>query len=90
MFKSIDKKFEEIGFVKTRENEYGATYEREDKKYKYVQVIEIMSKDSGRHIFQSYQKDVNKDGFNNVVGLTSYETKLVLKKMLKMGLKSTR
>ena len=28
MFKNIDKKFEEIGFIKTEENEYQVIYER--------------------------------------------------------------
>ena len=30
MFKNIDKKFEEIGFIKTEENEYQVIYEREN------------------------------------------------------------
>ena len=30
MFKNIDKKFEEIGFIKTKENEYQVIYEREN------------------------------------------------------------
>ena len=34
MFKSIDNKFEEIGFIKVSENDYGVTYERKDRNYK--------------------------------------------------------
>ena len=30
------------------------------------------------------KKQCNKDGYNNVVGLTAYETKLALKKMKKI------
>ena len=33
LFKSVDEKLEDIGFVKTREDKYGCEYEREDKKF---------------------------------------------------------
>jgi hypothetical protein len=36
MFKSVDKKFNEIGFVKIKENQYGASYEREDKQHNFI------------------------------------------------------
>lgn len=87
MFKKVDTKLKEIGFAKTKENEYGVSYERKDEKYNYIQVLDLLHKASGRHLIQSYQKDVNKDGFNNVVGLTAYETKLALKKMRQIGLR---
>jgi hypothetical protein len=87
MFKRIDKKFEEIGFVKVKEDEYGVRYERKNEKYNYTQVLAIMHKKSGRHIIQSYDKDLfDKDFIGNVcVGLTYYETKLALKKMRQLG-----
>jgi len=86
LFKNVDEKLSDIGFVKTSENQYGATYERKNEKYNYVQAIDFMHKENGNHIFQSYQKNVNSDGFNNVVGLTAYEIKLALKKMHQLGL----
>ena len=86
LFKSIDDKFKEIGFIKIDEDEYGVLYRREEVKYNYAHCIEIIHKLSGRHIVISYQKDINNEGFNNAVGLTVYETKLVLKKIKKMGL----
>ena len=59
----------------------GACYEREITEYGYIQCLEIMHKANGKHLIQSYQKGgVNKDGFNNVVGLTYEETKLAMKK----------
>lgn len=58
----------------------GACYEREITEYDYIQCLEITHKASGKHLIQSYQKGVNKDGFNNVVGLTYEETKLAMKK----------
>ena len=31
LFKSVDEKLEDIGFIKMREDKYGCEYEREDK-----------------------------------------------------------
>ena len=44
----------EVGFTKTSEDAYGVFYEKENKEYKYIQVIAILHKKSGRHIVQSY------------------------------------
>lgn len=83
MFKSIDKKFEEIGFNKISEDKYGVIYERKNKQYNYVQVLHIIHKSNSRHIVQSYDKDLfdTKGIGNTCVGLTYYEMKLALKKM---------
>lgn len=85
IFKNIDEKFEEIGFKKIRDDKYSVTYERYNEKFKYTQVLDILHKKSGRHIIQSYDKDLfDKKGIGNTgVGLTYYETKLALKKMKK-------
>lgn len=87
MFKSIDKKFEEIGFNKVREDKYGAYYERKNEQYNYIQVLHIIHKANGRHIVQSYDKDLfdTKGIGNTCVGLTYYEMKLALKKMKQLG-----
>lgn len=90
MFKNVDKKLSEIGFLKIKEDKYGATYEREDKQFNYVQTLDLLHKESGKHLIQSSQKGVNTDGFGNMVGLTMYETKLALKKMHKMGWKPVK
>ena len=89
LFKNIDERFSSIGFVKVKENEYGAAYERETK-HGYTQCLDLVSKASGKHIIQSYKKGVNTDGFNNCVGLTMYEAKLCRKKMKRMGWKEVR
>lgn len=87
MFLNIDEKFKEIGFIKIKEDEYGATYERKNEKYKYTQVLSFLHKASGGHIVQSYDKDlIDKKGIGNTcVGLTVYEVQLCFKKMKKMG-----
>ena len=87
MFKNVDKKFSEIGFVKIKEDQYGASYEREDKQHNFIQTLDLLHKANGKHIIQSSQKAINADGFNNMVGLTMYETKLALKKMHQMNWK---
>lgn len=90
LFKSIDDKFAEIGFVKIEENKYGCEYERKNEEYNYTQTIHITHKKSGRHIVQSYDRDLmdNKNIGNTCVGLTGYEMKLIIKKMKQMSIYS--
>lgn len=88
-FKSIDEKFAEIGFKKITENEFGVKYER-NTKFGYLQSIALLHKASGFHLIQSYESGLNKDGFNNCVGLTMYEARLCQKKMKQMGWKQKK
>lgn len=87
LFKTIDKKFQELGFDKTYESDLCVTYEKFNKEYCYVQIIELCHKKSGYHLMSSYVKDINSEGFNNCVGLTMLESKLCLKKMRSKGWK---
>lgn len=89
LFKSIDEKFAEIGFVKEKEDYYGATYKRKIEKYNYTQTLDLVHKVSGRHIIQSYDEELTdqKKVGNTCVGLTMYEAKLCVKKMKQMGWK---
>lgn len=92
MFKSIDEKFKEIGFIKIEEDEYGVTYERKIKKHNYTQILALLHKANGRHLIQSYDAnlfDEKKIG-NTCVGLTMYEAKLCIKKMKCMGWKTQK
>ena len=84
MLKSVDKKFEEIGFAKTKEDKYGVRYERD---LGYIHVLEIIHKKDGRHIVQSYDKHLaDSAGIGNVsVGLTYKELILIAKKMRQIG-----
>lgn len=90
LFKSVDEKLKEIGFVKIEEDKYGVKYERKNSKYNFTQCVDILHKASGRHILQSYDKDLidEKKIGNTCVGLTGYEMKLFLKKMKQIGLYS--
>lgn len=83
IFKSIDDKFAEIGFEKIIDNDFTVKYLRENKKFKYIQVLEILHKG----IVQSYDQNLfdEKKISNCVVGLTYYEMKLCLKKAKKKG-----
>lgn len=85
LFKTVDEKFQEIGFKKVSENEYGVEYNRVISEYNYTQVIYIGYKISGRHLIQSYEKSVNSDNYNNGVGITAYEAKLCIRKMREKG-----
>lgn len=90
IFKSVDEKLADIGFVKTREDKYGCEYEREDEKHNFTQKVTIVHKCSSRHILQSYDPDLidNKKIGCTCVGLTGYEMKLFIKKMKQIGLYS--
>jgi hypothetical protein len=90
LFKSVDEKLKEIGFVKIEEDKYGVRYERKNSKYNFTQSVDILHKASGRHILQSYDNELmdQKKIGNTCVGLTGYEMKLFLKKMKQIGLYS--
>nr|DAJ69709.1 MAG TPA: hypothetical protein [Caudoviricetes sp.] len=90
LFKSVDEKLKEIGFVKIEEDKYGVRYERKNSKYNFTQSVDILHKASGRHILQSYDADLmdEKKVGNTCVGLTGYEMKLFLKKMKQIDLYS--
>lgn len=90
LFKSVDEKLKEIGFVKIKEDKYGVRYERKNSKYNFTQSVNILHKASGRHILQSYDNELmdQKKIGNTCVGLTGYEMKLFLKKMKQVGLYS--
>lgn len=77
LFKTVDEKLAEIGFVKEEEDKYGCVYKRKDKEYNFTQKVFI------GHILQSYDPDLGDDkGIGNTcVGLTGYEMKLFIKKM---------
>lgn len=90
IFKTIDEKLYDIGFIKADENKYGATYVRKDVKYSYTQRVDIVHKKSGRHILHSYDPTLSdQKGIGNTnVGLTYTEMKLFCKKMAQMKMKS--
>ena len=89
LFKTVDEKFAEIGFVKVEENEYGTTYGRKNDRFNYTQTLRLVHKKSGRHLIQSYDAELmdEKKIGNTCVGLTMYEAKLCVKKMKQMGWK---
>lgn len=90
LFKTVDDKLKDIGFVKTKENKYGVEYEKINVigTYKYIHKVCILYKNSGKHILQSYDPELidEKNIGNTCVGLTGYEMKLFLKKMKQIGL----
>lgn len=80
LFKTVDEKLAEVGFVKVTENNYRACYQRKNIEYNYIQRLDILYKESGNHLIMSYEEGVNTNGLNNVVGLTYIETSLAMKK----------
>lgn len=85
LFKTIDDRIADAGYVKAWENEFGARYERQEAQ-NYIHVVDIVHKRDGSHIIQSYDKErFDSDLVGNVcVGLTYKEARLFLKKMKQM------
>lgn len=52
-----DKKFESLGFIKTKEKEHSAFYKKEVKEFNYIHAIDIYFKRSGRDVVISYEYD---------------------------------
>ena len=80
IFKSVDERLKDLGFKKLDEDNFGVSYVKDVKKYGFRQRLDIIHKESGKHLIHSYQEGMNSDGFNNVVGLSYEETKLAIKK----------
>lgn len=80
MFKNADKLLENLGFKKIEENKFGVSYQKENKEYNFTQRLDIVHKESGNHLIQSYVEGTNSDGFNNCVGITYPEIKVIMKK----------
>lgn len=83
IFKTIDEKFAEIGFTKVKEDKYGISYTRYNEKYKYTQCLDIVYKEHGSNLIQSYDSNLRdtKGIGNTCVGLSMYEAELCIKKM---------
>ena len=80
---NIEKRFNDLGYAKIKENEYGCSYVKiESKDYRHI--IEIDRKETGKHLIFSYDEKINKDKLNNVVGLTELEMKVAIKKLQQM------
>lgn len=81
----IDKKFQKLGFTKTKEWNGGVAYEKYNDEYKYIQIIELQYKYSGKHLIHSYSLEDEMSGYYNVsVGMSRKEAKLSIKKINKM------
>lgn len=80
-YRPLQRKYDLRMFYKTNGKETKITIR---------QRVDIWHKASGRHILQSYDRDLmdEKKIGNTCVGLTGYEMKLFLKKMKKLGLYS--
>jgi len=90
LFKNIDDKLEDIGLIKVRDNEHIVSYERVNTLLGYTHTIDILHKNNGKHIVQSYDRnlfDAKKIG-NTCVGMTYQELKLITKKMKQKGWKT--
>ena len=79
---NIDEELKKCGFKKTEENKFCVSYERYNNEFQYVHCVELhLSSHKQSCFILSYEKGVNKDGFNNCVGLTVHEAILILNKI---------
>ncbi len=84
IFKTIDEKLEELGYIKQCETGVVTSYERREVgKYKhqrfYYHVVDVTDS-----FINSYQRGINSDKLNNSVKLNYKELRLFLKKMKKL------
>ncbi len=79
----IDKKLSKLGFNRIEDTYQYISYEKFIKEYGYTHCIEIFYKSNGNHLIHSYQKGVNKDGYNNSVAIPVNVLKLIYKKYRK-------
>ncbi len=86
MFKTIDQKLADIGFIQVSEDEHGASYIRDNSSWKHKVVL--LHKINNAGILQSYDPDlIDKWCRGNIgVGLTYHELKLFMKKMKQLKL----
>lgn len=83
--KWVDKRFRKIGFIKHKETDLCVVYEKWAVDHEYIHVIEISHRKNVPNLIISYQKDVNKEGFNNAVGLSKKDAMLAILKMISKG-----
>jgi len=55
--KIIDKAMQKYGYTKTKENEYGARYQKREVQG-FDHIVCVIRKASGKHLFQSYDAEV--------------------------------
>lgn len=84
--KWVDGRFRKIGFIKHSDTDLCVIYEKWIVDYEYIHVIEISHRKNISNLIISYQKDVNKDGFNNAIGLSKKQVMLAILKMISKGL----
>lgn len=79
----VDKKFLKLGYSLDYSTKYGASYKKD--MGKYCHVISILHKSyrdrEDNYIIQSYQEDLNSDGFNNMDVMTKREAQLAVQKL---------
>lgn len=83
--KWVDDQFRKIGFIKHSETDLRVVYEKWVDNCEYIHVIEISHRKHIPNPIISYQKDANKEGFNNVVGLSKKDAMLAILKMISKG-----
>lgn len=81
LFKDIDERFLDIGFVKIEESQLSIIYKRKHKEG-YMHIIELSHRKNGLHQIMSYKRDVDIDRYSIIAGLTAYEMSLCVEKMV--------
>lgn len=84
---TADEKLNSIGFEKKEENEYIVSYERYEEVHNFFQRIDILHKNNGKTLIQSYDRDLfdTKGIGNTCVGLTYEEAELLCQKIRELG-----
>lgn len=84
--KSIENKLKELGFNKVYESDLVVQFERWDDQFKYTNGVDLVHKQSGKHLIQSFEKGKNtlNDLDSIMVGIEFKHLKLFMKYFKKL------
>lgn len=76
LFKTLESKIRDGGFLKVKDDDYGITYEKYNKEHDFIHMVELLYEDNKQHItIRSYNLLTD-----NLVPLTVNETSLFINK----------
>ena len=78
LFKTLESKIRDNGFLKVKDDDYGITYEKYNKEHDFIHMVELLYKDNKQNIsIRSYNLLTD-----NLVPLTVNETSLFINKSI--------
>ena len=80
LFKTLESKIRDDGFLKVKDDDYGITYEKYNKEHDFIHMVELLYKDNKQNISIRSYNLLN----DNLVPLTVNETSLFINKSISL------